>query len=121
MPKQNILIVEDDHDNTALVRLLLEIENYTVSSAPNGEQGFKMAQRNQPDLIVLDLDMPVLDGWGMIKELKQSDDTKDIPIVVLTAHLMPYEREKVLAAGGNGYVCKPFKVNSLVTEIKACL
>lgn len=121
MAKEKILIVEDDLDNSSLIRLLLEIEDYAVMSAIDGEKGFDMAQRNHPDLIILDLDMPVLDGWGMIEKLKQNDQTRDIPIVVVTAHLMPNEREKVLRAGGNGYVSKPFRVRELIAEIKACL
>ncbi len=121
MRRQTILIVEDDPDNSSLMRLLLEVEDYEVISAIDGEEGFDMAQRYHPDLIILDLDMPVLDGWGMIEKLKQNDRTKDIPIVVVTAHLMPHEREKVLRAGGNGYVSKPFRVRELIAEIKACL
>ena len=121
MRKQTILIVEDDPDNSSLMRLLLEIEDYAVISAVDGEQGFNSTQREQPDLIILDLDMPVLDGWGMIEKLKQNGQTKDIPIVVVTAHLMPHEREKVLRAGGNGYVSKPFRVRELIAEIKAHL
>jgi len=121
MRKRTILIVEDDPDNSSLMRLLLEVENYKVISAIDGKRGFDMAQRDYPDLIILDLDMPVLDGWGVIEKLKQNDQTKDIPVVVVTAHLMPNEREKVLRAGGNGYVSKPFKVRDLIAEIKACL
>jgi len=121
MMKQSVLIIEDDLDNSQLMRLLLEVEDFEVLSAIDGEQGLKIAQQHQPDLIILDLDMPILDGWGVIEALKQVDQTKEIPIIVVTAHLMPHEREKVLAAGGSGYVSKPFKVRELVAEIKACL
>lgn len=121
MSKKSVLIVEDDFDNTTLVRLLLERENYDVLTAKNGEKGVAITQKERPDLIVLDLDMPVMDGWRMIDELKEQKNTRDIPIVVVTAHLLPDERFKAFDVGCNGYISKPFQVSDLVEEIKRWL
>ncbi len=118
MAKKRILIVEDDFDNTTLVRLLLERENFDVITAENGEKGIAVTRSELPDLIVLDLDMPVMDGWRMIEGLKESENTRDIPVVVVTAHLLPDERYKAFDAGCNGYISKPFQVTDLVAEIK---
>lgn len=113
-----ILIVEDNFDNLTLVRLLLEREGYQVISAFNGEAGYQLACQEKPDLIALDLDMPVMDGWGFLKLVKSDADICNIPVIVVTAHLLPGERHRVIEAGGAGYVSKPFKVLHLVNEIK---
>ena len=119
MPK--ILIVEDNFDNLTLVRLLLEREGYQVVVALDGGKGLDLVRSEKPDLIALDLDMPVMDGWELMRKVKTDPDMQDIPIVVVTAHLMPGERSRVLKAGGAGYVSKPFKVRDLVNEIQKCL
>ena len=116
MPK--ILIVEDNFDNLTLVRLLLEREGFQVITAFDGQEGMKIARSEKPDLIALDLDMPVMDGWEFLRQAKSDPDIQDIPVVVVTAHLMPGERNRVLEAGGAGYVSKPFKVKDLVNEIQ---
>ena len=116
MPK--ILIVEDNFDNLTLVQLLLEREGYQVVTALDGEAGLEMVCSERPDLIALDLDMPIMDGWELLRQAKADPDVQDIPIVVVTAHLMPGERNRVLEAGGSGYVSKPFKVKDLVNEIQ---
>ncbi len=121
MAKPHILIVEDDPDNTALVRLLLERRGYSVASAHNGEQGLKVLRARRPDLIVLDLDMPVMDGWGMLSRMQVERATAGIPIIVVTAHLLPDERESVSQAGGSGYVLKPFRAEDLLGEIERVL
>jgi len=121
MAKPHILIVEDDLDNTALVRLLLERRGYSVASAHNGEQGLKVLRARRPDLIVLDLDMPVMDGWGMLSRMQVERATAGIPIIVVTAHLLPDERESVSQAGGSGYVLKPFRAEDLLGEIERVL
>ncbi len=121
MNNKRILIVEDDYDNTTLVRMLLEKQNFEVIAAQNGEMGFEITKKDSPDLIILDLDMPVVDGWKMLEQLQDDHTTKDIPVVVVTAHLLPDERNKAFDAGGVGYVLKPFQVNDLLAEIKRCL
>lgn len=116
-----ILIVEDNADNLALLRMLLEREQYQVVAAYDGRAGLEAAQRQQPDLILLDLDMPVVDGWEMIAELKGHPELQRIPIVIVTAHLLPGERSRVLNQGCDGYVSKPFKLMELTAEIRRVL
>jgi len=116
-----ILIVEDNFDNLTLVRILLEREGYQVVTAFDGEEGLKVARRDMPDLIALDLDMPIMDGWELLRQAQSDPDIQDIPIVVVTAHLMPGERNRVIEAGGAGYVSKPFKVRELANEIQKAL
>ncbi|HBX70361.1 MAG TPA: two-component system response regulator [Chloroflexi bacterium] len=118
---QKILLVEDNFDNSTLVRLLLERNGFQVNAAENGAQGMLIAQKDKPNLILLDLDMPVMDGWTFIREFKADPDLREIPIVVVTAHLLPGERNLVIEAGCAGYVSKPFKVSDLLAEVRRCL
>ena len=121
MSKPIILIVEDNYDNMSLLKILLERENFQVLTAQNGQMGLDIVQKETPNLVVLDLDMPVMDGWEMLEKLKAETSTQDIPIVVVTAHLLSGEYTKVLRAGADGYVSKPFRVSTLITEIKKYL
>ncbi|RME06400.1 MAG: response regulator [Anaerolineae bacterium] len=121
MSARHILIIEDDSDNTALLRLLLERQGYQVSLALNGEQGLQKVRSLYPDLVVLDLDMPVMDGWSVLREIKTDTHIRHIPVIVVTAHLMPDEKETVLQAGASGYVLKPFSVQGLVGEVERLL
>ena len=119
MPK--IQIVEDNIDNLALIQLVMERQGYQVVSALNGEQGLKLAYNEKPDLIALDLAMPVMDGWEFLRRAKNDPEINDIPVVVVTAYLLPEERHRVIEAGGCGYVSKPFELINLVNEIQKCL
>lgn len=121
MTNKRILIVEDDFDNTILVRMLLERENFEVIAAENGKKGYEITKAEKPDLIILDLDMPVVDGWKMLEQLQGDPATRSIPVVVVTAHLLPDERDKAFEAGSVGYILKPFQANELLAEIKRCL
>jgi CheY-like chemotaxis protein len=118
---KRILIVEDDFDNTTLIRLLLERQHHQVITARNGQEGLEAIRAKAPDLVVLDLDMPVMDGWGMLAALQIEAAPMHIPIVVVTAHLLPDERSRVFEAGGIGYVLKPFRPQTLIAEIERCL
>ncbi len=121
MSTSQILIIEDNFDNMILIKMILERENFAVSSSKNGEEGLQLARSSSPDLIVLDLDLPVIDGWEVLKELKADPATQNIPVIIVTAHLLPGENDRVIAAGGSGYVCKPFRVTELVDEIKGIM
>ena len=121
MRKEKIIVIEDNIDNQNLLRLLIEREGYSVVTAINGQDGLNVIRQEQPDLIVLDLSMPVVDGWEMIELVKADPRIESIPIVVVTAHLQPGEKHKVFEAGCNGYVFKPFKSVDLIKEIETCL
>lgn len=112
MNKPRVLIVEDNVDNYELVRFLLERAGYQVLSAANGIEGVVAAKREQPDLILMDLSMPELDGWNATVQLKADDVTCHIPVLALTAHTLPGDRKRAIEAGCDGYISKPINVAS---------
>jgi CheY-like chemotaxis protein len=110
MRKPRVLIVEDNVDNYQLVRFLLERAGYDILSAANGREGVEMARRARPDLILMDLAMPEMDGWDATKVLKSDAATRSIPILALTARTLPADRKRAMDAGCDGYISKPIKV-----------
>jgi CheY-like chemotaxis protein len=116
-----ILVIEDNEDNLSLMRLLLERANYEVLAAANGFAGLEVARAEQPDLILLDLAMPEIDGWAVARELKNDIVTNNIPIIVVTAHALPKDRERAFEAGCNAFIVKPFSVAKLINEIENLL
>jgi CheY-like chemotaxis protein len=110
MSKPRVLIVEDNVDNYQLVRFLLERAGYDILSAANGREGVEMARRARPDLILMDLAMPEMDGWDATKVLKSDAATRSIPILALTARTLPADRKRAMDAGCDGYISKPIKV-----------
>jgi two-component system cell cycle response regulator DivK len=116
-----ILVIEDNEANLELVRYLLSFSGYTVLQARDGAQGVDMALRERPDLIVCDLQMPRLDGYQVLAELRRHPDGAGIPIVAVTAFSMPNDRQKVMTAGFNGYLSKPIEPELFVAQIEAFL
>ncbi len=119
MPK--ILYVEDNEDNVYMLKRRLERAGFEVVVAPDGEQGLAVARDARPDLILMDLSLPVLDGWEATRRLKGSELTRSIPVIALSAHAMPGDREKALEAGCDDYDAKPVKLPSLLAKIRALL
>lgn len=119
MPK--ILYVEDNEDNVYMLVRRLERHGFEVLTAPDGEQGVAIAQREHPDLIVMDLNMPVLDGWEATRRLKSAPETKAIPIIALSAHAMTGDRERALEAGCDDFDTKPVRIASLMAKIRTLL
>lgn len=117
MSKGRILIVEDNMDNYELVRFVLERAGYDVFLAVNGRDGVAAARLQQPDLILMDLSMPEMDGWIAAEKLKADSTTKSIPLYALTAHTLPRDRFRALQAGCDGYVSKPIHVESFLVLI----
>jgi two-component system, cell cycle response regulator DivK len=117
MSKGRILIVEDNIDNYELVRFVLERAGYDVFLAVNGRDGVAAARLQKPDLILMDLTMPEMDGWLAAEKLKSDESTSSIPLVALTAHTLPSERKRALEAGCDGYVTKPIHVQSFLDVI----
>lgn len=116
-----ILYVEDNDDNVYMLRRRLERSGHEVLVAPDGEQGITRARAERPDLILMDLSLPVIDGWEASRVLKAGADTAAIPIIALSAHAMPGNRERALAAGCDDYDTKPVNVQSPLARIGALL
>ncbi|MCB9076823.1 MAG: response regulator [Anaerolineaceae bacterium] len=113
-----ILLVEDNEMNRDMLSRRLERRGYEVIIAVNGEQGYLAALSNQPDLILMDMSLPVMDGWEASRQIKAAPETKDIPIIALTAHAMAGDREKALAAGCDDYDTKPVEFPRLLAKIE---
>jgi len=116
-----ILYVEDNDDNVYMLRGRLTRAGFEVVVATDGAQGVAMAASAAPDLIVMDLSLPVLDGWEASRRLKDAPDTRAIPIIALSAHAMEGDRDKALAAGCDDYDTKPVDFPRLLGKIRALL
>ncbi|MDO8534103.1 MAG: response regulator [Xanthobacteraceae bacterium] len=114
-----ILYVEDNDDNIYVLENRLKRAGHTVMIARDGAQGVAMAATEQPDLILMDLSLPVLDGWEATRRIKAAPETKHIPVIALTAHAMAGDREKALAAGCNDFDTKPVELPRLLGKIRA--
>ena len=108
MSKGRILVVEDNMDNYELVRFVLERAGYDVFLAVNGRDGVDAAHAQMPDMILMDLGMPEMDGWLAAEKLKADEATKFIPVYALSAHTLPLDRKRAMKAGCDGYLSKPF-------------
>ena len=114
---KKILVVEDVDFNRDLVVQLLE-DRYQVIEAVNGQEGVEIAKQERPNLILMDLSLPVMDGWEATRRLKANDDLRSIPVIALTAHAMKGDEEKALDAGCEDYVVKPLDEDELLSKIK---
>jgi two-component system cell cycle response regulator DivK len=119
MPR--ILLVEDNEMNRDMLSRRLTRKNYDVVIAADGEAGIAMAQTEAPDLILMDMSLPVKDGWTATRELKSSPRTADIPVIALTAYAMAGDREKALEAGCDDYDTKPIELPRLLAKMEALL
>ena len=116
-----ILIVEDNEMNRDMLSRRLERKGYDVVMAEDGQKGVDMSKSERPDLILMDLSLPVMDGWEATSTIKADDETRNIPIIVLTAHAMAGDREKALEAGADEYDTKPIEFKRLLGKIKEFL
>ena len=119
MPK--ILLVEDNEMNRDMLSRRLARKGYEVSIAVDGQQGIEMARAEAPDLILMDMSLPVLDGWEATRQLKTAAETKAIPVIALTAHAMVGDREKAVEAGCDDFDIKPIELPRLLEKIEALL
>jgi CheY-like chemotaxis protein len=119
MPR--ILLVEDNEMNRDMLSRRLARKNYEVLVAVDGEDGVAMAGSVAPDLILMDMSLPVMDGWEATRQLKASPETKAIPIIALTAHAMSGDREKAMEAGCDDYDTKPIELARLLAKMEALL
>jgi len=113
-----ILYIEDNEDNIFMLKNRLTRAGHTVVVATDGAQGVAMASSERPDVILMDLSLPVLDGWQATREIKAAADTEHIPVIALTANAMAGDREKALAAGCDDYDTKPVELPRLLGKIK---
>ena len=116
-----ILLVEDNEDNRDMLARRLQRRGYTVVVAIDGRQGIELAASEQPDLILMDMSLPVLDGWEATRLLKASPESRSLPVIALTAHAMSGDREKAVAAGCDDYDIKPIELDRLLDKIEALL
>ena len=119
MPK--ILLVEDNEMNRDMLSRRLSRKGYELVIAVDGQQGVDLAHSENPDLILMDMSLPVKDGWTATRELKADDSTKAIPVIALTAHAMSGDREQALAAGCDDYDTKPIELPRLLGKIETLL
>jgi two-component system, cell cycle response regulator DivK len=116
-----ILVAEDNAVNRELLRELLEMRGYEVVEACDGEEALRMIEQAQPDLLLLDIGMPLLDGFGVIRKVRESPRFASLPVVAVTAYAMQGDREKILNAKFDGYLSKPVNSRSLAEELDRLL
>ena len=117
MTEKTILVVEDNKMNMKLFRQMLKIGNYKHLEAVNGEEGLKIAKLHKPDLILMDIQLPGMDGLTATRELKSDPEMAHIPVVALTAHAMQGDKQKCIEAGCNGYITKPIDTRSFLSQV----
>jgi two-component system cell cycle response regulator DivK len=119
--KRTILLIEDNEQNRYLTTFLLENRGYAVVEAVEGLLGIEIAAKQKFDLILLDIQLPIMDGYQVAKALRDNPATRNIPIVAITSYAMAGDREKALAAGCDGYIEKPINPETFVSEIERFL
>jgi two-component system cell cycle response regulator DivK len=121
MSKGQILVVEDNMDTYELMRIILELNGYETFLAMNGRDGVNAARKQNPDLILMDLAMPEMDGWEATRRIKKDPKTASIPLIAVTAHALPGERDRALKAGCDDYIIKPMDLVELVSLVNRAL
>ncbi|HVU13589.1 MAG TPA: response regulator [Phototrophicaceae bacterium] len=116
-----VLVVEDNMDNMTLITDILHSLGYQVLAAKDGEEGVKTARSDTPDLILMDLSLPRVDGWTATRMIKADPKLVQIPIIALTAHAMTGDRERALEAGCNDYISKPINIRELMSKLRQYL
>ena len=117
-----VIYVEDNDDNIFMLKMRLELlGDFEVLTAEDGEKGCTMAVSECPDIILMDLEMPVVDGWEATRRLKGNPQTRNIPVIVLSAHALAGEREKAIAAGGDEFDSTPIEFDRLVATMRRVL
>ena len=117
-----LLYVEDNDDNVYMLKMRLELlGDFEVLAAEDGEKGCEMALSEQPDIILMDLEMPVIDGWEATRRIKNDPKTQDIPVIALSAHALAGEREKAIASGCDEFDTKPIEFERLLATVRRLL
>jgi two-component system cell cycle response regulator DivK len=116
--RKTVLLVEDNEDNLVVYRTILEHVGYLVIEARDGEEGVNRARTDHPDLILMDISIPKLDGWEATHRLKSDTTTRKIPIIALTAHALEEDRRRAIEVGCDGYLAKPIEPRRVVQEVE---
>jgi CheY-like chemotaxis protein len=116
-----VLLVEDNEDNLLIYSTILRHSGYTVVEARDGQAGIDAARKEHPGLILMDVSIPIIDGLEATRRLKAADDTKDIPIIALTAHALASDQQKALEAGCDAYIAKPAEPRAVVAAVREYL
>ncbi len=119
--KQNILIIEDNEQNLYLLRFILEKKGFQVFAAKEGQRGVELAASLKPDLILLDIQLPVMDGYTVARLLRGNAELDEVPIIAVTSYAMAGDREKALEAGCTGYIEKPINPDTFVQQVEQFL
>ncbi len=121
MERVCIVVIEDDADNLELVHILLDRAGFEVLTAMDGRSGLDLVQKKLPELVLLDLTIPAIDGWHLAHRIKADPRTQSIKVVALTAHTLPGDRKRALESGCDGYISKPLDVHNFAAQIRAYL
>ena len=115
---KTVLLVEDNEDNLIVYRTILDHVGYRVIEARDGEEGVARARADKPDLILMDVSLPKMDGWEATRRIKADESTRQIPIIAVTAHALDDDREKAIQVGCDGYLAKPVAPRRVVEEVE---
>jgi len=118
---KRILIIEDQEDNRAIMRDLLSTAGYALIEAVDGEEGVRLARSERPDLILMDIQLPVLDGYEATRQIRATADLKSVPIIAVTSYALSGDEAKTREAGCDSYVAKPFSPRELLAKVRALL
>jgi two-component system cell cycle response regulator DivK len=116
-----VLLVEDNEMNRDMLSRRLTRRGFEVVSAVDGQQGVDLARSEKPDIILMDMSLPVMDGWEATRRVKSGDDTRNVPVIGLTAHAMSGDRERAIEAGCDEYDTKPVEIDRLIDKIERLL
>lgn len=116
--KRKILVIEDNEQNLYLVKFILEKHGYEVFEARDGQEGINLAVSINPDLIILDIQLPVMDGYTVAKQIKTNAELAQVPIIAVTSYAMVGDREKTIEAGCNGYIEKPINPDTFIQQVE---
>jgi two-component system, cell cycle response regulator DivK len=115
---KKVLIIEDNEQNMYMLTYLLETNNYAVFQSSNGIEGIAMAIKTHPDIILLDIQLPEMDGYAIASELRKIKELSDVPIVAVTSYAMTGDKEKAFDAGATGYIEKPIDPDTFISQIE---
>jgi len=116
--KHKILIIEDNEQNMYLITFLLKNYGYEIVQAYNGKDGIRFAREKKPDVILLDIQLPGINGYQVAEELRKDQSLKNVPIIAVTSYAMAGDKERVLAAGATGYIEKPINPDTFISQLQ---